>query len=96
MKKYLLLIVLCTLALSAGCTFPDIPGLLQRMNDSSNPLFYGPFSIFAWVFLLAIYFMPTIIAVISRKSRMVTVLMVNAFLGWTVVGWIIALVLARI
>lgn len=93
--RYLLFLILAILVLLSGCGLPDIPGLPAMMKDTDNMLFYGPFSFFAWTFIIVIYFMPTIIAIISRKSRMVTVLMINAFLGWTVIGWIIALILAR-
>lgn len=93
--KYPILSILAVLLLLSGCGLPDIPGLPAMMKDTDNMLFYGPFSFFAWTFIIAIYFMPTIIAIINRKSRMVTVLLINAFLGWTVVGWIIAFILAR-
>jgi hypothetical protein len=96
MKKYLLLIATVALSFLVSCTFPDIPGLSRLNQAGNNSWFYGPISILMWIFLLAIYFMPTIIAVVTRKSRMVTVFLINAFLGWTVVGWIIALILARI
>ena len=94
MIKILLLLALIILTIFTGCTFPDIPGLLSGGAHSS--LFYGPISIFMWIFFGVIYFMPTIIAVATRKSKMVTIFMINAFLGWTIIGWIIALILARI
>ena len=42
----------------------------------------------------AIYFMPTIVAAVRKSSRLGVVLAVNLLLGWTVAGWIVALVLA--
>ncbi len=42
----------------------------------------------------AIYFTPTIVAAVRRSSRLGVVLAVNLLLGWTVAGWIVALVLA--
>lgn len=41
---------------------------------------------------LAIHFIPTIIAIARRKRNAVWIFLVNLFLGWTVVGWIWALV----
>ena len=96
MIRNLILITLAVVVLLSGCSFPEIPVLSGMMKNTDNWLFYGPFSFFMWIFIIAIYFMPTIIAVVTRKSRMVTVLIINAFLGWTVIGWIIAFVLARI
>jgi len=96
MKKYLLLLVITVMAILAGCSFPDIPGLPQLPHMTNNTWFYGPFSFFMWIFMLAIYFMPTIIAIARRRSNLVLVLLINAFLGWTLVGWVIALILALI
>jgi uncharacterized membrane protein len=96
MKKHLLLFIVIIMALVTGCTFPDIPGLPQLPHTANNSWFYGPFSIVMWIFMAAIYFMPTIIAIARRRSNLVLVLMINAFLGWTLVGWVIALILALI
>lgn len=43
--------------------------------------------------LALVYFLPTIIA-ICRKCNIGLTLLVNLFLGWTCIGWIVALVLA--
>ncbi len=40
------------------------------------------------------YFLPTIIALIKSKRDTVAILLLNLFLGWSVIGWIIALVWA--
>ncbi len=42
----------------------------------------------------AIYFTPTIVAAVRKSSRLGVVLAVNLLLGWTVAGWIVALVRA--
>ena len=47
--------------------------------------------IFVVVFL-PLYFLPTIIG--WKKSRSLSIFLLNFFLGWTMVGWIVALVLA--
>lgn len=42
----------------------------------------------------ALYFIPTIV-VISRKSHNIgPVMVINLFLGWTFIGWIVALAMA--
>src|SRR5882762_1360446 len=46
------------------------------------------------IFLLCLYFLPAIIAFSRGKSSAVAILILNLFLGWTFIGWIIALVWA--
>jgi hypothetical protein len=43
---------------------------------------------------LAIHFLPTIIAAVRRVKNFGWILCVNLFLGWTLVGWIVALIWA--
>jgi len=40
------------------------------------------------------YFVPTIVAFSRHKTNRFAILAINFFLGWTAVGWIVALVLA--
>ena len=49
-------------------------------------------SILLTLFLL--YWLPTIIAVVRHAPSALGVAMVNFFLGWTVIGWFLALVWA--
>jgi len=46
------------------------------------------------IFPLAIYLIPTIIAIVRRQSNMVAVILIDILAGWTLVGWVIALVLS--
>jgi hypothetical protein len=46
------------------------------------------------IFLLIPYFLPTIIALLRRKPNAGGILLLNFFLGWTFIGWIVALVWA--
>lgn len=43
--------------------------------------------------LVLVYFVPTAIAT-GRRARVGPVLVINVLLGWTVAGWIVALVIA--
>lgn len=52
------------------------------------------FWLFAVTFGVAMYFLPTIIAVVGRRRNAVLVAVVNTLLGWSFVGWIVALVMA--
>lgn len=41
-----------------------------------------------------IYFLPSIIAAQSKKTNANAVCILNIFLGWTLVGWVVALIWA--
>ncbi len=42
----------------------------------------------------AIHFLPTIVAALRNSRNVVGIFLVNLFLGWTVIGWIVALIWA--
>jgi uncharacterized membrane protein len=50
----------------------------------------------ALVFISLFYFIPSIISIYRHKSNGCAIFVLNLFLGWTVIGWIIALVWACI
>lgn len=52
------------------------------------------FNAIVTVLLIAAYWAPSIIAAIRRVRGVGQVVVVNLFLGWTVIGWIVALVMA--
>jgi|SRR5215472_10950934 len=41
-----------------------------------------------------LYFLPTIVALVRHSPNAGMVIVVNLFLGWSLVGWVVALVLA--
>ena len=43
---------------------------------------------------LLLYFVPIAVAQYRKASNTTTVVLINIFLGWTIIGWIIALILA--
>ncbi|MEJ8767720.1 superinfection immunity protein [Oceanobacillus sp. HCA-5259] len=43
---------------------------------------------------LGVYFLPTIIAKINNQPNFVSIFVLNLFLGWSLVGWVISLVWA--
>lgn len=55
--------------------------------------FSGLFVI-AWILWIGIYFYPTIEASIRDSEHLLPIGMLNLFLGWTLVGWVAALVWA--
>lgn len=44
--------------------------------------------------LIGIYLIPTIVAVCRKPSRAKWAIIINIFLGWTCIGWLVALVIA--
>jgi len=53
-------------------------------------LFFLPIFGFGFV----IYFLPTIIAAARSKRDVMSIFVLNLLLGWTAIGWVIALVWA--
>jgi hypothetical protein len=43
---------------------------------------------------LALYFLPTIIAAARHKRNMLGITLLNVLAGWSLIGWVIALVWA--
>jgi hypothetical protein len=44
--------------------------------------------------LTLLYWLPTIVAITRKHANLGPVIVVNLFLGWTFVGWIVALAMA--
>jgi Superinfection immunity protein len=53
-------------------------------------VFFIPFIGFGFV----MYFLPSIIAFARGKRDTTAILLLNFFLGWTMIGWVVALVWA--
>lgn len=54
----------------------------------------GLFLLLFVVFMLAIYFLPSVLAYTRKKDNFIAIFALNAFLGWSVVGWVVSLVWA--
>ena len=46
------------------------------------------------VMLVCLYFLPTIIAMCRSHHQDGPILVVNLFLGWTIIGWVVALAMS--
>jgi hypothetical protein len=46
------------------------------------------------VVVIALYFLPSIVAYSRRSLNKAPILVVNVFLGWTFIGWVVALAMA--
>ena len=43
---------------------------------------------------VSLYFVPTIVGVIRKVPNVGSVVVINLFLGWTLIGWVVALAMA--
>jgi len=50
------------------------------------------FPFFGFGFVM--YFLPSVIALVRSKRDTVAIVLLNFFLGWTLIGWVVALVWA--
>jgi hypothetical protein len=59
-------------------------------------LAYGPDTggIGYLIIVLALYFIPTIVAYVRHVPNAGSVVVINIFLGWTLIGWVVALAMA--
>jgi tryptophan-rich sensory protein len=55
-------------------------------------LFSSFVGILVFLLLLTLYFLPTIIALITKKRNALAIFLLNFFLGWSFIGWVVALV----
>jgi hypothetical protein len=44
--------------------------------------------------VLALYFLPSVVAVARKVTHQGSVVVINVFLGWTFIGWVVALAMA--
>ena len=44
--------------------------------------------------LYVVYFVPTIVALARNCAKKAGIIVLNVFLGWTLIGWVLALVWA--
>lgn len=47
------------------------------------------------IFWIALYFLPTIMAYSNKKKNGGSICLLNILLGWTIIGWIVALIWAN-
>ncbi len=64
------------------------------MSDSGINLVIILFFVLLGLLALLSYLLPSIIAILRKVPSTGSVLVINLFLGWSVVGWIVALALA--
>jgi hypothetical protein len=54
----------------------------------------GGAAVFGLIFLVGLYFVPTIVAAVRKVPNVGSVIVINIFLGWSIIGWVVALAMA--
>ena len=63
------------------------------MIENIFGFFFASFFGFAlFLFSIVLYFLPTIIAMAGRRRNTFAIFLLNLLLGWTFIGWVVALV----
>ena len=66
---------------------------LVQVEQGFNSLWIIPIIIWA-VVLLFVYFIPAFIAYSKKHDNKTAIILLNIFLGWTLIGWVVSLVWA--
>lgn len=61
---------------------------------SESGIVIGIAVIAVWLISIVFYFLPSLIAVIRKVPNTGSTIVVNLFLGWTLIGWVAALAMA--
>jgi hypothetical protein len=59
-----------------------------------SPIMGGVIHSSAFLIVLVLYFLPSVIAVARKVTHQGSVVVINLFLGWTFIGWVVALAMA--
>jgi hypothetical protein len=78
---------------SLGQNGPDGAGIRELFSPGQRMIQAGVLMHFL-VFGIGLYFLPAIVAAVRHTHNAGAILFLNLFLGWTCVGWFIALVMA--
>jgi hypothetical protein len=52
---------------------------------------FGAGLFFFWVIGSLLYFLPTIVGFVRKRHNVLSIFLVNFFLGWSLIGWIVAM-----
>lgn len=77
------LLTLCLLLLPSLAFADDITGMTTWTINGWTMLLWG-----------VVYMLPSNVALLRNTNMIVLVILVNFFLGWTTIGWIVALIMA--
>jgi hypothetical protein len=66
---------------------------IERINVLASSSAGGA-AVFLVIIGIGAYFLPTIVAVARKVTNQGSVAVINFFLGWTLIGWVVALAMA--
>ena len=66
--------------------------VVEIYRSSYMPFRIGPTDIILLLPVLAFYFLPSIIALVRHRTNTLWIFLLNFLLGWSIIGWIGALV----
>ena len=50
--------------------------------------------VFTILFFVLLYFAPSIVAVLRKKTNLAAIIVLNTLLGWSLIGWVISMIWA--
>ncbi len=59
-----------------------------------SPIIGGIIHSSAFLVVLVLYFLPSLVALVRKVKHQGSVVVINLFLGWTFIGWVVALEMA--
>ena len=68
--------------------------LVLAANDDGSGAAFGIGMIVFTIISFIAYWIPTIIALVRGVPNKGSVIVINLFLGWTIIGWVVALAMA--
>ena len=94
-------VIILVKVVEAGHGVPGIPVLGSTASLNQELIAFArvldAFHVYLWVglaFVIAAYFVPTTVALIRQKQNTLAIFLLNLFLGWSFVGWVVAIVWA--
>jgi hypothetical protein len=74
---------------------PGPPFLKPRLLEADDPfVMVASAAGGALIVLLGLYFVPSIVGAVRKVPNIGSVVVLNFFLGWTIIGWVVALAMA--
>ena len=68
--------------------------VILAASDDGSGAGIGIGIVILWVVAFVAYWFPTIIALVRSVPNKGSVIVINLFLGWTIIGWVVALAMA--
>jgi hypothetical protein len=68
--------------------------LADNASDTGGSIVGVVFLVLIWVISFVAYWIPTAVAFFRAVPNKASVLVINLFLGWTIIGWVVALAMA--